>query len=104
MCRRDCGKVGNPRTSKLRLQGKTLVVRRHAQRFPSSIIRLINDRKRRIFLIVDHLGVYHAKRVKKWLQENKHRIEVYYLPYYIPELNPDVSTTRGRTSNRRARQ
>jgi len=98
-------------------KGKTPVVRQPAKRFHSSIIsainnqgkmqwmalkealnvdtflrflkQLIKNRKRKIFLIVDNLRVHHAKRVKEWLQENKHRIEVHYLPSYSPELNPD---------------
>ena len=27
--------------------------------------------------------------MKKWLDENKDKIEVFYLPSYSPELNPD---------------
>ncbi len=38
---------------------------------------------------VDNLRVHHAKVVKAWLAEHKDEIEVFYLPSYSPELNPD---------------
>jgi transposase len=31
----------------------------------------------------------HSNRVKNWLEKNKEKIEVFYLPSYSPELNPD---------------
>lgn len=51
--------------------------------------RLIKDANRKVFLILDNLRVHHAKLVKAWLEENTKRIEVYYLPAYTPEMNPD---------------
>ncbi|MGG1951636.1 IS630 family transposase [Ralstonia solanacearum] len=51
--------------------------------------RLIRGAKKKIFLVLDNLRVHHAKPVKEWLQANKERIEVFYLPSYSPELNPD---------------
>ncbi len=51
--------------------------------------RLIKDAKRMVFLILDNLRVHHAKIVKAWLKENKASIEVYYLPAYTPDMNPD---------------
>ena len=51
--------------------------------------RLIKDANRKVFLILDNLRVHHAKLVKAWLEGNTKRIEVYYLPAYTPELNPD---------------
>lgn len=44
---------------------------------------------KKIFLILDNLGVHHCKPVKAWLAERKEQIEVFYLPSYSPELNPD---------------
>ena len=98
-------------------KGQTPIVRQPAKRFHSSIISAINNqgkmqwmalqealnvetflkflgqlikfRKRKIILIVDNLRVHHAKAVKAWLEKRKDRIEVYYLPSYSPELNPD---------------
>jgi transposase len=51
--------------------------------------RLIRHAPKKIFLILDNLRVHHAKIVQQWLAENSDKIEVFYLPSYSPELNPD---------------
>lgn len=51
--------------------------------------RLVRDAGRKVYLIVDNLRVHHSKVVKAWLAEHKHEIEIFYLPSYSPELNPD---------------
>jgi len=51
--------------------------------------RLVKDAQRKVFLILDNLRVHHGKDVKTWLETNKEKIEVFYLPSYSPELNPD---------------
>ena len=44
---------------------------------------------RKDYLILRNLQVHHSKPVKAWLAEHKNQIEVFYLPSYSPELNPD---------------
>lgn len=51
--------------------------------------RLIKGASKKVFLILDNLRVHHAKPVKAWLAEHADAIEVFYLPSYSPELNPD---------------
>ena len=55
--------------------------------------RLVQDARKdkagKVFLVLDNLKVHHAKLVKAWLEQNKADIEVFYLPSYSPELNPD---------------
>src|SRR5271157_1983921 len=51
--------------------------------------RLVDGRQKRVFLILDNLRVHHSKQVKKWLAENADKTQVFYLPSYSPELNPD---------------
>jgi len=51
--------------------------------------RLTKDVGRKVFLIVDNLRVHHSKLVRQWLEEHREQIEVFYLPSYSPELNPD---------------
>lgn len=51
--------------------------------------RLIRGASKKIFLILDNLRVHHAKAVKAWLAKHHEAIEVFYLPSYSPELNPD---------------
>jgi transposase len=50
---------------------------------------LIKQTGRKVFLVLDNLGVHHCKPVKTWLSEHIEQIEVFYLPSYSPELNPD---------------
>lgn len=47
------------------------------------------DAGRKVYLIRDNLRVHHSKPVKAWLATNANAIEVFYLPSYSPELNPD---------------
>jgi len=51
--------------------------------------RLIRYNRRKVFLIVDGHPTHKAKVVKKWLDEKTDRIELFFLPAYSPELNPD---------------
>ena len=51
--------------------------------------RLVCDSKKKVFLILDNLRVHHAKKVMAWLENHKTEIEVFYLPPYAPEYNPD---------------
>ena len=60
-----------------------------ARLFISFLKRLIRGSRKKIFLIVDNLRVHHSKVVSEWLNEKKAFIEVFYLPSYSPELNPD---------------
>ena len=50
---------------------------------------LIKDAKKKVFLILDNLRVHHSKPVKKWADEHKEKIVLFYLPSYSPELNPE---------------
>lgn len=51
--------------------------------------RLIRSCKRKVILILDNLRVHHSKMPQVWLSENKVFIEVFFLPSYSPDLNPD---------------
>lgn len=51
--------------------------------------RLVRDAQRKVFLILDNLPAHHASPVAAWLKQHRDRIEVFYLPSYSPELNPD---------------
>jgi len=56
---------------------------------------LIKQAGRKVFLVLDNLGVHHCKPVKLWLAEHHEQIEVFYLPSYSPELNPDERLNAG---------
>jgi transposase len=51
--------------------------------------RLTRDAPRKVFLILDNLGVHKSGKVRRWLEPRKAEIEVFFLPPYSPELNPD---------------
>jgi len=51
--------------------------------------RLSKDTPKKMFLILDNLRIHHSKKVTTWLEKHKAEIEVFYLPSYAPEYNPD---------------
>jgi transposase len=51
--------------------------------------RLILDAGCKVFLILDNLRVHRARAVRDWLAGRNSQIEVFHLPSYSPELNPD---------------
>jgi transposase len=98
-------------------KGKTPVVRRTAKKIATSMISAVNNRGlmrfmcfkgalnaglfidflRRLikgasgkrFLIVDNLRVHHSIKVSKWVAAHNDQIELFFLPAYAPECNPD---------------
>lgn len=61
----------------------------NSKRLITFLRRLTKDVGRKVYLILDNLRVHHSELVKKWLEKHKDKIEVFYLPSYSPELNPD---------------
>jgi len=51
--------------------------------------RLVKDCTRKVYLILDNLNVHHSKKVSIWLENHREKIEVFYLPPYAPQYNPD---------------
>ena len=49
--------------------------------------RLVRDADRPVFLIVDNLRVHHAKALQPWLEKNRKRLRLFYLPSYSPDLS-----------------
>lgn len=103
-------------------KGKTPVVRRNAKGFTTGMIssitrqgkvrfmcyqgamnsqlflrflkRLVKDSPKKLFLIIDNLPVHHSKPLKEWLEAHVDEIELFYLPSYSPEKNPDEYLNR----------
>jgi len=61
----------------------------NAERFLKFLRQLIKNRDRKIYLILDNLKVHHSKIVNNWVEKNKRVIELFFLPSYSPEKNPD---------------
>jgi len=51
--------------------------------------RLLRSVPRKVFLIVDGHPVHRGRMLKRWLAEHADRIEMFFLPGYSPQLNPD---------------
>jgi transposase len=67
----------------------------YEKKFTSSVFldflkRLIqHNQGKKVIVIVDGHPVHKAKAVKEWLEKHKEEIEMFLLPGYSPELNPD---------------
>lgn len=62
--------------------------------FKDFLTRLDREIKSKIFLIVDNLKVHHARCLTEWLESRRATLELFYLPSYSPELNPDEYLNR----------
>jgi len=49
---------------------------------------LLKPKGKKILLILDNARYHHAIMIRPWLEENKHKIELLFLPPYSPKLNP----------------
>lgn len=63
--------------------------RMDASLFVTFLERLVRDAPKKVFLIVDNLRVHEAAVVQEWLRGKEDQIELFLLPKYAPELNPD---------------
>ena len=59
------------------------------QRLIAFMRSLIRKADQKIFLILDNLKVHHGKLVANWLIRHRDKIELFFLPPYAPESNPD---------------
>lgn len=51
--------------------------------------RLVKNQKGKIFVITDGHPAHKSKMVRDWCKVNSEKIELFLLPPYSPELNPD---------------
>ena len=96
--------------------GETPVIRKTGQRFSLNMISAISNKghlqfmiidgrfngevfitflkqmikysRQKIYFVTDGHPAHKTKKLNEWLSENKDRIEVFFLPPYSPELNP----------------
>lgn len=110
------------------VKGQTPVVKISAKRFSSNVIsalnnkgmlafsvfigkfnsevfinflkRLIKHQKgKKVFLILDNYSVHKSTEVKKFVEKNREKIEIFFMPTYSPELNPDELLNQDLKSN-----
>lgn len=56
--------------------------------FQNFLQRMIRYSKQKIYFVTDGHPAHKTMKLKEWLAENKKRIEVFFIPPYSPELNP----------------
>ena len=61
----------------------------NADAFICYLEKLLHDVRGRIFLIVDGHPSHKASKVRRFVEQTNGRLELYLLPPYSPELNPD---------------
>jgi transposase len=75
-----------------------------ATEFIEFIKRLLHNMTRMIFLIVDGHPAHKAKMVKCFVESVKDRFQLFFLPPYSPELNPDERVWNDLKNNAVGRQ
>ncbi len=61
----------------------------NSQVFIKFLSRMIERTDRKVILIVDGHPAHKTHAVREWLEKHKEKIELFFLPGYSPELNPD---------------
>ena len=61
----------------------------NAEKFIEFCTRLLNDAPGPAFLIVDGHPAHRAKATTQFVASTNHRLRLFFLPGYSPELNPD---------------
>lgn len=91
--------ISNEGVVRYKIQDKPM----NQETFIEFLEQLLKEEPRKIFLIVDNLAVHKSKAVREWVQERKDRIELFYLPPYSPEQNPDEFVNRAVKTEIRSR-
>lgn len=66
--------------------------------------RLLRLRQRKVLMIADRHTVHRSAEAKRWLTRHAARIELFFLPSYSPDLNPDEFLNQDVKSNALGRQ
>jgi transposase len=69
----------------------TFTGRFNAGVFAGFLGKFLRHRRRPVFLIVDGHPAHRAKAVERFVLSTRGRLELYFLPGYSPDLNPDES-------------
>jgi transposase len=56
------------------------------KRFLKKVLKEYKGKK--VIMVLDNVRYHHAKKLKEFLECNKNRIELFFLPAYSPDLNP----------------
>lgn len=67
----------------------------HFIRFLHHLVLDHKEQERKLFVICDNARIHHANLVQRYVEKHKSEIELFFLPAYSPELNPDEYLNRG---------
>ena len=56
--------------------------------FQTFLEQMIKYSKQKVFFITENHPAHKTKKLNQWLEDNKKKIEVLFIPAYSPELNP----------------
>jgi transposase len=76
-------------TNKRKVHFMTYTATMNAALFLVFLGLLLRSTSGKVFLIMDRLPAYMTPEVVQWVAAHRDRIEVFCLPRYAPELNPD---------------
>ncbi len=68
---------------------KVYTERLNKERFVAFLKRFMRGRKHPVMMIVDGHPAHRARIVRAYVQSLKGKLEIYFLPGYAPEVNPD---------------
>lgn len=71
----------------------------NARVFLEFLRRLVKQVRRRIFLVVDSHPAHKSKKVRDWVTKCEGKIQMFFLPGYSPDLNPDEMLNQDVKSN-----
>ena len=75
-------------SNKGHLQFMLLDGRFNGEVFITFLKQMIKYSRQKIYFVTDGHPAHKTKMLNEWLKENKERIEIFFLPPYSPELNP----------------
>jgi transposase len=75
-------------SNKGHLQFMILDGRFNGEVFIEFLKRMIRYSNQKIYFVTDGHPAHKTKKLNEWLEKNKKRIELFFLPPYSPELNP----------------
>lgn len=67
--------------------------------FETFLKQMIKHSRRKIYFVTDNHSAHKTKKLNEWLLKNKKKIEVFFLPPYSPELNPQEYVNQDVKSN-----
>jgi transposase len=76
----------NPQTGQVTVQSHEKGNAKTFKKFLKKV--LLNYQGKQITMVLDNVRYHHAKMLKPFLERNKNRINLLFLPAYSPDLNP----------------